>query len=253
MRVPESDAARFPRFAPEPGRHSMAYVPDVATEELSMKIGILGTGTVGQTLAGKLVELGHDDRMGARDAGNEKAKKWAESAGPRASSGTFSDAASFGELVVHAARGEAALETLRAAGVGNLRCKVLWDLANPLDFSKGMPPTLFTGAAQDSLAERIQKELPEARVVKALNMVNATVMVDPARTGGETDVFIAGNDAKAKETVASLLREFGWKSVIDLGDVTAARGMESYLLLWLRLWGVLGTPDFNIRIVRRGR
>ena len=217
-----------------------------------MKIGILGTGSVGQTLAGKLVALGHDVRMGAREAGNEKAKKWAESAGPRASSGTFSDAASFAEVVVHAARGEAALETLRSAGAGNLRGKVLWDLANPLDFSKGMPPTLFTGAAQDSLAERIQKELPDVKVVKALNMVNASVMVDPARTGGESDVFIAGNDAEAKEKVVGLLREFGWKGIVDLGDVTAARGMENYLLLWLRLWDVHGTPDFNIRIVRSG-
>jgi predicted dinucleotide-binding enzyme len=215
-----------------------------------VKIGILGTGSVGQTLAGKLVALGHDVRMGARDAGNEKAKKWAESAGPRASAGTFSDAASFGEVVVHAARGQAAIETLRSAGAGNLRGKVLWDLANPLDFSKGMPPTLFTGAAQDSLAERIQQELPEAKVVKALNMVNASVMVDPAR-GGDGDAFIAGNDATAKETVSGLLREFGWKGIVDLGDVTAARGMENYLLLWLRLWDVHGTPDFNIRIVRR--
>lgn len=216
-----------------------------------MKIGILGTGSVGQTLAGKLVSLGHEIVMGAREAGNEKAKKWAEAAGPRGRAGTFREAAAFGELVVHAARGQAALETLASAGAENLSGKVLWDLANPLDFSKGMPPTLFTGAAQDSLAERIQAAHPEARLVKALNMVNASVMVDPARAGGDSDVFVAGNDAKAKETVGSILREFGWKSVVDLGDVTAARGMESYLLLWLRLWGVLGTPDFNIRIVRK--
>jgi predicted dinucleotide-binding enzyme len=216
-----------------------------------VKIGVLGTGSVGQTLAGKLVALGHDVRMGAREAGSEKSKKWAESAGPRASSGDFRDAAAFGEIVVHASRGEAAHGTLTAAGPENLAGKVLWDLANPLDFSKGMPPTLFTGAAQDSLAERIQKAFPDAKVVKALNMVNASVMVDPSRTGGDSDLFIAGNDATAKETVASLLRDFGWKSIVDLGDVTAARGMESYLLLWLRLWSVLGTPDFNIRIVRK--
>lgn len=219
-----------------------------------MKIGILGTGSVGQTLAGKLVALGHDVKMGAREAGNEKARAWASSAssaGSRASAGTFRDAAEHGEIVIHAARGEAALETLRAAGAENLKGKVLWELANPLDFSKGMPPTLFTGAAQDSLAERIQNELPDVKVVKALNMVNASVMVAPERTGGDSDVFIAGNDAAAKETVSGLLREFGWKRIVDLGDITAARGMEAYLLLWLRLWDVLGTQDFNIRIVRR--
>jgi predicted dinucleotide-binding enzyme len=215
-----------------------------------VKIGVLGTGSVGQTLGGKLVSLGHDVKMGARDAGNEKARAWVAQAGPRASAGTFRDAAEHGEIVIHAARGTAAPETLRAAGEENLKGKVLWDLANPLDFSKGMPPTLFTGAAQDSIAERIQKQLPETKVVKALNMVNATVMIAPERTGGEGEAFLAGNDPAAKEKVSGLLREFGWKRIVDLGDVTAARGMEAYLLLWLRLWDVLGTPDFNIRIVR---
>lgn len=223
-----------------------------------MKIGILGTGSVGQTLGGKLVSLGHDVKMGARDAGNEKARAWsaaaaaaatAAGAGSRASAGTFRDAAEHGEIVIHAARGTAAPETLRAAGEENMKGKVLWDLANPLDFSNGMPPTLFTGVAQDSIAERIQKQLPDAKVVKALNMVNASVMIAPDR-GGDGDAFLAGNDPAAKEKVSGLLREFGWKSIVDLGDVTAARGMESYLLLWLRLWDVLGTPDFNIRIVR---
>jgi predicted dinucleotide-binding enzyme len=208
-----------------------------------MKIGVLGTGIVGQTLAGGFAAKGHEVRMGAREASNEKARKWG-------GGGTFRDAAAFGEIVVHAARGTAALQTLGAAGAENLNGKVLWDLANPLDFSKGMPPTLFTGAAQDSLGERIQSAYPKARVVKALNMVNATVMVDPALTGGETDLCIAGKDAGSKETVSSLLRQFGWTRIVDLGDIPAARGMEAYLLLWLQLWGVLGTPNFNVRIVK---
>ena len=215
-----------------------------------MKIGILGTGMVGEALAGGLVALGHEVKMGARDAGNEKARAWAQKAGRGASTGTFADAAAFGEIVIHAAKGEAALDVLRAAGRENLSGKVLVDVSNPLDFSKGMPPTLFTGAAGDSLGERIQKEFPDARVVKSLNTINASVMTDPAKGGEGGVVFVAGNDAQAKARVTSLLRELGWKEIVDLGDISAARGTEAYLLLWLRLWGVLETPNFNIRLVR---
>jgi predicted dinucleotide-binding enzyme len=215
-----------------------------------MKFGVLGTGMVGASIASKLVALGHEVRMGAREAGNEKAGAWAASAGGAASSGTFADAAKFGEIVFSATRGDAALAALEAAGRQNLKGKVLVDVSNPLDFSRGMPPTLFTGAAGDSLGERIQKAFPDAKVVKTLNTVNANVMTRPSRAGGETDLFIAGNDAAAKERVAGLLRDFGWGSVLDLGDITAARGMEAYLLLWLRLWGILKTADFNVKVVQ---
>ncbi len=215
-----------------------------------MKIGVLGTGMVGSAIASKLAAIGHEVKMGAREPGNEKARKWAESAGKGASAGTFAEAARFGEIVFSATLGEKAIEALRAAGKENLRGKVLVDVSNPLDFSKGMPPTLFTGAAGDSLGERIQKELPEVRVVKALNTVNANVMGDPARVHGDSDLFLCGNDAGAKGRVTALLKEFGWKSVIDLGGITGARGMEAYLLLWLTLWGALKTADFNVRVVR---
>jgi len=214
-----------------------------------MKIGVLGTGTVGQTVAGALASRGHEVKMGAREAGNEKAAAWAKTAGARASHGTFADAASFGEIVFNCTNGEASLKALAAAGAGNLAGKVLVDVANPLDFSKGMPPTLFTPQG-DSLAEQIQREFPKARVVKALNTVNANVMFHPEKVPGETDLFVCGNDADAKKRVAALLTDFGWKSVIDLGDVTGARGLEAYLLLWLRLWGVIGKPEFNVHIVR---
>ncbi len=113
-----------------------------------------------------------------------------------------------------------------------------------------MPPALFTATAGDSLAERVQAELPESKVVKTLNTINASVMVEPARVRGESDVFLCGNDAAAKEQVASILKDFGWKSVVDLGDLKAARGMEAYVLFWLQLWGALKTADFNIRIVK---
>lgn len=216
-----------------------------------MKIGIFGSGMVGTTIGSKLVSLGHEVRIGSRESDNEKAAAFRAAAGPLASQGTFAETASFGELLFNCTLGSASLAALEAAGTGNLRSKILIDVSNPLDFSKGMPPTLFVGNT-DSLGEQIQRAFPETRVVKALNTINCSVMVDPARVGdGSHDVFVSGNDAEAKSTVAELLRGwFGWKNVVDLGDITSARGTESYLLLWLRLWGALRTGDFNVKIVR---
>ena len=214
-----------------------------------MRVGVLGTGMVGEAIAGRLVSLGHEVKMGARDAGNPKARAWAGKAGPRASAGSFADAAAFGEIVFSCTLGSAAIAALEAAGRDNLRGKVLVDVSNPLEFAGGTP-ALFTAAAGDSLGERVQTAFPEARVVKALNMVNARVMGHPERVHGESDAFIAGNDAGAKARVREILESFGWKSVVDLGDIGAARGMEAYLLLWLRLSAVLKTADLNIRIVR---
>ncbi len=216
-----------------------------------MKIGILGTGMVGETIASALAARGHDVKMGARSATNEKAAAWASStpgAGKR-SHGTFGDAAAHGEIVFVCTRGDATLDALEAAGKERLRGKVLVDVTNPLDFSKGMPPTLFV-SNDDSLGERIQRALPESKVVKTLNTVNCQIMVDASRVPG-TDVFVSGNDKEAKAAVARILREdFGWTSIVDLGDITTARGTESWLPLWIRLWGALGTADFNLKIVK---
>jgi predicted dinucleotide-binding enzyme len=216
-----------------------------------MKIGILGSGMVGQTIGEKLVSVGHEVKLGSRGPGNEKALAWAQKVGGRGSSGTFAETSAFGELVFNCTLGSASLEALAQAGAQNLRGKILIDVAVPLDFSKGMPPTLFSGNT-DSLGEAAQRLLPETKVVKSLNTVNCNVMVDPMRVGnGEHDIFVAGNDAAAKAQVAEHLRTwFGWKSVIDLGDITASRATESYLPLWLRLWGALDTADFNVRVVR---
>jgi hypothetical protein len=216
-----------------------------------MKIGILGTGMVGATLGNKLVSLGHEVKMGSRTANNEKAVAWAQGAGARASQGTFADAASHGELVFVCTQGAGTLDALHAAGAQNLKGKILVDLSNPLDFSKGMPPTLFAGNT-DSLGERIQAAFPDTRVVKTLNTVAADVMVDPGKVnGGDHDMFVSGNDAAAKATVGEFLKtQFGWKNVHDLGDITTARGTESYLPLWIRLWGALKSPMFNVKIVR---
>jgi hypothetical protein len=218
-----------------------------------MKIAVLGTGAVGTTIASKLVSLGHEVTMGARTRTNDKAAAWARSAGGgkgRASCGDFSQAAAAGEIVFNCTAGAHVLDALTAARAANLEGKVLIDVSNPLDFSRGMPPTLlFHG--EDSLGERIQAAFPKALVVKTLNTVTAPVMVEPGRVRGEHDVFMSGNDAGAKARVASILRDwFGWKNVVDLGDITTARGAEAYLLLWLRLWGATKTADFNIHLVR---
>jgi len=188
--------------------------------------------------------------VGSRQAGNEKAVEWVQKAGAGASEGSFADAAAFGEMLFHCGLGHAALDILHAAGTDNLKGKILVDITNPLDFSKGMPPTLFV-SGNDSLGERIQAAFPETKVVKSLNTIGNPVMIDPARLGADHDVFVSGNDADAKAQVTALLKNgFGWKSVIDLGDITTARGTESYLLLWIRLWGCFGSADFNIKIVK---
>ena len=214
------------------------------------RYGVLGTGMVGRTIASKLVELGHEVQMGSREAGGEKAAEWAADAGENASEGSFADAASFGETVVNATAGVASLAALEQAGAENLAGKVLIDVSNPLDFSQGMPPTL-TFVNDTSLGEEIQTALPDARVVKALNTVNAAVMVSPGDLAEPTDIFVAGNDEAAKGEVADLLVEFGWERdrVRDLGEISAARGMEMYLPLWLRLMGALESPQFNVRVV----
>src|ERR1700689_1857148 len=186
-----------------------------------MRIGILGTGDVGGRLGTKLVSLGNDVRMGSRTAPNAKAAGWAKANGPRASAGTFADASKFGEVVFNCTAGSASLEALKLAGADNLNGKVLVDVANALDFSKGMPPTL-TVCNTDSLGEQIQRAFPDAKVVKALNTMSNEVMVNPGLVPGEHDTFVCGNDPQAKAKVVEILRAFGWKSPIDLGDMTAA-------------------------------
>ena len=204
-----------------------------------MRIGVLGTGTVGRTLGGKLVELGHEVRMGSRQAGNENAVEWMAGAGDGASEGTFADAAEFGEL-----------EALGMAGAENLAGKVVIDVSNALEFGEG-PPVVGV-APDDSLGERIQAAFPDAKVVKALNTMNASIMVAPGSLGESTNAFVCGNDDAAKARVIELLETFGWLSgdIVDLGDISAARGAELYVALWVRLMGALGTPAFNIRLVR---
>jgi predicted dinucleotide-binding enzyme len=227
-----------------------------------MKISILGTGMVGRTLAAKLSSLGHPVAIGTRDPkatlasndkdamGNPPYRVWAEQH-PSVKLVTFAEAAAQGEVLFHVLSGQGAIPGLRLAGAENLAGKILMDVSNPLDFSKGMPPSLAV-CNTDSLGETIQREFPKTRVVKTLNTLSAPLMVDPHKlAGGEHTIFVSGNDAQAKTQVTGYLREwFGWKDIVDLGDITTARGTEMLLPIWLRLWGALGTPVFNLRVVR---
>jgi predicted dinucleotide-binding enzyme len=226
-----------------------------------MNIGVLGTEMVAKTVAGKLASLGHSIMLGTRDvratlsrsegdkAGGPAVRTWLE-AHPNVKLGTLAEAAAFGEMVFNALSGQgslAAVPTLADALLG----KILVDITNPLDFSRGMPPSLFI-ANTDSLGERLQKALPGTRVVKTLNTVNAFLMMNPtALAGADHSMFVAGDDEGAKAEVTRILKEWlGWKDVIDLGDITMARGTEMWLPMWVRLWGALKTPTFNLKIVR---
>ena len=226
-----------------------------------MRLGILGTGVVGKTIAARLGRLGHDVMVGTRDPqetlsrtepdqyGNPPFSTWQQEH-PEVKLGTFGEAATHGEMVVNATAGAVSLEVLELAGEDNLNGKVLLDISNPLDFSKGMPPILSVSNT-DSLGEQIQRRFPEARVVKTLHTMNAYLMVDPAQlAGADHTVFVGGDHPGAKTAVTDLLRSFGWTDVIDLGDITTSRGTEMMLPVWLRLFGAIQKPIFNFKIVR---
>ena len=216
-----------------------------------MKIAVLGTGMVGNTIGTKLIQLGHEVKMGSRTTTNEKAAKWVSENGTNASTGTFADAAAFGEILFNCTSGKGSLEALNLAGAENMKGKVLIDLSNPLDFSKGMPPTL-TVCNDNSLGEQIQSAFPEVKVVKTLNTLNCILMVNPSALGnGDHDIFVGGNDAGAKEQVKEILTNwFGWKNIHDLGDISSSRGVEQWLPLWIRMMVAFGNANFNLKIVK---
>lgn len=223
-----------------------------------MQIAVLGTGIVGRTLAARASELGHQVTIGTRDPtatldrpadgrGNASFGEWQGATGVRLA--TFAEASEGAELVINATGGETTMAALTLAGAAQLAGKVLLDVSNPLDFSQGFPPTLFVKDT-DSLAEQIQLAFPQVRVVKSLNTLTAALMVHPEILQGESTVFVSGDAADAKALVTGLLAEFGHTDVIDLGGLSTARGTEMFLPLWLRLWGALGTPMHNIKVVR---
>lgn len=228
-----------------------------------MNIGILGTGGVARAIAVKLVSLGHSVMLGTRNVEETKNKAQGDAMGGASfkdwhknnsgiALGTFAEAAAFGEMLVNATSGGGSLPALASAGASNLSGKVLIDIANPLDFSKGFPPSLSV-ANTDSLGEQIQRAHPELHVVKALNTLSNPLMVNPSLVNnGDHTLPICGNDAGAKQKVISLLQTFGWKAenILDLGDITNARGTEAFLLLWVRMFGAYKTPMFQLKIVR---
>jgi hypothetical protein len=230
-----------------------------------MKIAILGTGTVGQTLATRLTGLGHEVMMGTRNVAETSARTTPDNyGGPSFSEwyagnkqvklGTFNQAAAFGEILFNVTQGRNALSALQLAGEANMSGKILVDVSNPLDFSKGMPPVLIPEWCNtNSLGEEIQQTFPGVKVVKALNTMWCGLMVNPGMIGGgDHHAFICGNDAEAKSHVTKLLVQFGWKpgNVTDLGDITAARGTEMMLPVWLRIMGTVGNGAFNFKVVK---
>ena len=227
-----------------------------------MRVGVLGTGWVGRAIGGKLADLGHDVAIGTRDPASLMERTEPDQMGrppfpvwhadhPQVGIGTFADVAGNADMVVNATQGAASLEALGSAGEANLDGKILIDISNPLDFSHGMPPSLFV-CNTDSLGEQIQRAFPGAKVVKTLNTVTAMVMIEPRSIAdGEHTIYVSGDDAGAKAEVTSLLQDgFGWKHVMDLGGIETARAVEMALPLWLAI--VMKTNDnmFNFSVVR---
>lgn len=213
------------------------------------KIGILGTGVVGQTIGKKMVSLGYEVMMGSRTSTNEKAAKFVQENGSKALQGAFEESAKFGELIFNCTKGEATIEILKMAGVTNFNGKTVIDISNPLDFSNGMPPTLRI-CNTDSLAEHVQHTLPGAHVVKTLNIVNCEVMVNPKKSGGDPTMFLSGNNAEAKDEVRNILIQFGWNDIVDLGDITTARGTEMMLPIWVRTYMATGNAYIGFKIIK---
>lgn len=224
-----------------------------------MEIGIIGGGGVGQTLGAALAARGHGVTIGIRNPTADEIGKpranartlsdWIAATGGRVT--TMAEAAAAGELIINATHGQSSLAALTLADARNLGGKVLVDVANPLDFSRGMPPFLDPAySGPTSLGEAIQAAFPAARVVKAFNTITAAVMVDPGLVAGPHDLFIAGNDDAAKDSVRMIARGFGWTGIVDLGDITGARASESVLPIWLRLWMTGGSPYVNLHVAR---
>jgi predicted dinucleotide-binding enzyme len=229
-----------------------------------MNIAVLGTGSVGQTLSAKLLALGHKVVIGTRNVseaqkrttkdgyGNPGIGEWIKN-NPGIKLSSFADAIAFGQLVINATQGGKSVEALKAGNPGDLDGKIIVDIANPLDFSKGMPPVLIPELCNTtSLGEEIQKAFPKSYVVKTLNTMWCGLMVNPAMIGGgDHNNFLCGNNPEAKVEVRKLLNQFGWKeeNLIDLGDITGSRGMELVLPIWLRVMSVKHNGAFNFKIV----
>jgi len=216
-----------------------------------MNIGVLGTGVVGNTIGSKLIDLGHQVMLGSRSSNNDKGAEFVARNGHRAFHGDFAETARFGEILFNCTKGDAALDVLNMAGAENLGKKILIDVSNALDFTNGFPPTLII-CNTDSIGETIQRNFPDVKVVKALNTMNCMLMVNPSMLKEDHAVFVCGNDPEAKEQVENILRSwFGWKEIIDLGDIANSRGTEMMLPIWVRLYGKFKHANFNFHLAMK--
>ncbi len=214
-----------------------------------MKIGILGSGDVAQALGRGFAKHGHEVMIGSREPKSEKLVKWKKAAGAKASTGGGAEAAKFGEVVVLATLGVGTLAAVENAGPKNFDGKIVLDVTNPLDFSKGMPPGLFVGTT-DSLSEQVQKVLPKAKVVKCFNTISNVQMIDPKYKGDKPRMLIAGDDAKAKKEVTKMLQGLGWAGAIDCGGIEGARWLEALVPLWVRAVTAEGSLDIIFQPVK---
>lgn len=195
-----------------------------------MKIGIIGSGMVGQQLGLGFIKLGHSVMIGTRD--QSKLSDWKKEAGNSAKTGSFDEAAKYGEIIVLATFWAGTENAISLAGKDNFKNKIVIDVTNPLDFSKGTPPRMDASYG-NSGGERVQKWLPESKVVKAFNIINAYVMHSPKREEGDPDLLIAGNDDEAKKEVTDIAKKWGWKSIIDMGDISNAYWLEALTMIWV--------------------
>jgi 8-hydroxy-5-deazaflavin:NADPH oxidoreductase len=220
-----------------------------------MKTGVLGTGMVGEMIGTALIQKGHEVMMGSRTTNNEKAAAWAAKNGNKACHGMFEDAAKFGDIIFICVNGSIAADVLQQAGADHFINKVVIDLTNPLDFSNGFPPSLLPNYCNTySLGEEVQKILPAAKVVKALNTVTASLMINANLVNnGYHNLFICGNDIDAKNTVKHFLADnFNWKPelMIDLGDIKSSRLTEGMIPFWVGVMEAEQSAIFNFMIVK---
>jgi predicted dinucleotide-binding enzyme len=212
------------------------------------RVGVIGSGVVGQTLAAGFASRGHDVMLGSRDPGKDEVRTWLDGAGEDASAGTFAETAEHGELLVLATLGLGTLSAVALAGPRHFAGKVVIDATNPLDFSGGFPPRLVWEDGR-SLGESVQATIPDARVVKAFNIIGNTYFVDPQLTGGEPTMLLAGNDDDAKATVGKVVEDFGWPPAVDVGGIEAARELEELCILWVRIGGMRGAWDHGFALL----
>jgi 8-hydroxy-5-deazaflavin:NADPH oxidoreductase len=212
------------------------------------RVGVLGSGEVGRRLAAGFRSCDHDVMIGARDPAKPELREWLSGDGAGVTAGTFAQVAEHGELLVLAVLGNAAEDAIADAGAQNFGGKVVIDAMNPLDFSGGFPPKLSI-SGEDSLGERVQRALPDAKVVKAFNTIGSPYFVEPRFSEGKPTMLIAGDDDGAKRTVGGVLDDFGWSDVVDIGGIEGSRELEAICIAWVKIGGARGSWDHGFKLL----